>query len=114
MIESGLAGMLSWPEPASRRSFAASAERPIRIANSTLRVLAKIPGGRWRNTCLFRSVAECAVRREYGVPARVAIGVDSVEGDVVAHAWVEVAGSDERDSRAMKPLHQSRVSAVAD
>ena len=57
-------------------------------ANHLLRVLARLPGGRWRNTCLYRSVAECLVLRRYGVPAVVKIGVRTQTGDIEAHAWV--------------------------
>jgi len=52
-----------------------------------LRVLGKLPGGRWRNTCLYRSVAECLVLRRYGIAATLRIGVRSAEG-IEAHAWV--------------------------
>jgi hypothetical protein len=60
-----------------------------------LRVLAKLPGNTWRNTCLYRSVAECLALRRLGMPARLCIGVEE-DGDsldhVAAHAWVEVDG----------------------
>ena len=52
-----------------------------------LKVLGRLPGERWRNTCLYRAVAECLVLRRYGVPAIVKIGVRSGEG-IEAHAWV--------------------------
>lgn len=52
-----------------------------------LRVLGKLPGGHWRNTCLYRSVAECLVLRRYGIAATLRIGVRSAEG-IEAHAWV--------------------------
>jgi hypothetical protein len=63
-----------------------------------IRLLARAPGGRWRNTCLYRSVAECLVLRGYGIPAVVRIGVKPAEGDIEAHAWVERADRDERGS----------------
>ena len=56
----------------------------------------------WRNTCLYRSVAECLVLRHYGRAAFVRIGVRRDAGDasagvdehllVQAHAWVMYAG----------------------
>ena len=62
--------------------------RAIRAALLTLRVLARVPGSPWRNTCLYRSIAECLVLREHGVDARLRIGVGAEAGGVVAHAWV--------------------------
>ncbi|HSU12778.1 lasso peptide biosynthesis B2 protein [Longimicrobium sp.] len=63
-----------------------------------LRLLARVPGRRWRNTCLYRSVAECLVLRRYGIPAIVKIGVKSGEGDIEAHAWVVRADRERQDS----------------
>jgi hypothetical protein len=64
----------------------------IRAAHRTLRYLARIPGSRWRNTCLYRSVAECVLLRAHGIAARLCIGVepqDNSASGVGAHAWVE-------------------------
>jgi len=64
----------------------------IRAAHRTLRYLARLPGSRWRNTCLFRSVAECVLLREHGIAARLCIGIepqDNTASGVGAHAWVE-------------------------
>lgn len=64
----------------------------IKAAHRVLRLLARIPGGRWRNTCLYRSVAECLLLRAHGIDARLCIGVESQQGataGVGAHAWVE-------------------------
>lgn len=71
----------------------AAPERPVPrggtgAAFRLLRVLQHLPGGRWRNTCLFRGVAECLVLRRYGVPAVLRIGVRNETGDIEAHAWV--------------------------
>jgi hypothetical protein len=90
--------------------------RSIRAAHRTLRLLAMIPGGRWRNTCLFRSVAECEVRRARGWPARVAIGVGSVEAQVIAHSWVEIAGvaATSGAPTAMSPLRLAATYDVVD
>lgn len=54
-------------------------------------LLARVPGLPWRDTCLYRSVAECLVLRRYGVPAYVRIGVrneNPPHGAIAAHAWV--------------------------
>jgi hypothetical protein len=76
---------------------AVSSERPdpprgvIRASRVVVAVLAAVPGLPWRNTCLYRSVAECLALRRYGVPAVVRIGVRAGEGSetpIVAHAWV--------------------------
>lgn len=51
--------------------------RPLRDARLavgtsrfTLRLLGRLPFPAWRNTCLYRSVAECLVLRRYGVACR--------------------------------------------
>lgn len=53
-------------------------------------LLGTVPGLPWRNTCLYRSVAQCLVLRSFGVPAVVRIGVRSSDGGtgIAAHAWV--------------------------
>lgn len=76
-----------------REEVAAEAER---WAGRTLRVLARLPGRRWRATCLYRSVAACLVRRELGLPVRLALGVrpDALQPrGVAAHAWTEKDGA---------------------
>lgn len=60
----------------------------VRAALLTLRILGRVPGTPWRNTCLFRAVAECMVLRAHGVDARLRIGVGTEGADVIAHAWV--------------------------
>jgi hypothetical protein len=77
------------PGPVSR------AEPPrgaARAARGAVKVLAAVPGSPWRNTCLYRSVAECLALRRYGVPAVVRIGVRTADGPgtqpILAHAWV--------------------------
>jgi hypothetical protein len=81
---------------------AAAARRPprgtARASRIAVRVLAAIPGLPWRNTCLYRSIAECLALRSAGVPAVVRIGVRpgrEGEASVAAHAWVV----DPRDER---------------
>jgi hypothetical protein len=60
----------------------------VRAALLTLRLLGRAPASPWRNTCLYRSIAECLVLRAYGVDARVRIGVGTEASEVIAHAWV--------------------------
>jgi hypothetical protein len=82
--------LLSPPQGAGA-SRAAVPRGTVRVALLAVRVLARVPGLPWRNTCLYRSVAECLALRRYGVPAVVRIGVRAGEGaetPVVAHAWV--------------------------
>jgi hypothetical protein len=78
------------PPPAEAR--VSSAPRGVRrAARGAVRTLSAVPGLPWKNTCLYRSVAECLALRACGVPAVVRIGVRSGEEDetrVVAHAWV--------------------------
>ncbi len=88
-----VARLLGPPAPARRRAPPPLASR---AARATLRLLARLPRSPWRNTCLYRSVAECLALRRYGVPARLRIGVAAgapgTVVDVAAHAWVEVDG----------------------
>jgi hypothetical protein len=67
----------------------------LKLARLSLRWLARLPGKRWRNTCLYRSVAECLALRRLDVPARLCLGVHGDGGsghEVEAHAWVEIDG----------------------
>jgi hypothetical protein len=94
-----------------RAPAAAAPERPVPrggtgTAFRLLRVLHHLPGSRWRNTCLYRSVAECLVLRRYGVPAVLRIGVRNETGDIEAHAWVVRA---DRDPGADAGGHQPLV-----
>ncbi len=61
----------------------------LRAAHRMLQILtrARLPG--WRNTCLYRAVAECLVLRYYGIPSRVRLGVarPGDEYPIRAHAW---------------------------
>lgn len=70
-------------------------EHPLKAARFALRLLSRLPGGRWRNTCLYRSVAECLTLRKLGVPARVCLGVEKEEAlrSIAAHAWIEILGA---------------------
>jgi hypothetical protein len=66
----------------------------VRASHAALARLARVSGTHWRNTCLYRSVAECLVLRWFGLPAYVVIGVGNgaERADVIAHAWVECDG----------------------
>lgn len=83
-----------WTELLAVPAWPAGAVPPrgtARAARGAVRVLAAVPGSPWRNTCLYRSVAECLALRAYGVPAVVRIGVRSTAGGatpIAAHAWV--------------------------
>jgi hypothetical protein len=85
------AGVTADPHP--------SAEAPrgaVGAAVRTVALLSRLPRSPWRNTCLYRSAAECLVLRRYGVPALVRIGVrgdgEPDGGGILAHAWVVRAG----------------------
>jgi len=67
-------------------------ELAVRAAFLALRLLARARLPLWRNTCLYRSVAQCLVLRGYGVRCRLRIGVTAPNGEAApidAHAWVE-------------------------
>jgi len=74
-------------------------DHALRAARRALRILSWIPGGRWRTSCLYESVAECLTLRRSGVPAAVCIGVKRVangEAGIGAHAWVARNKADTR------------------
>lgn len=77
----------------------AEPERALRSARRALRLLSRLPGDRWRASCLYESVAECLVLRRAGIPAAVCIGVkreaDGARG-LAAHAWVARSEADTR------------------
>lgn len=68
----------------------------LRVANGAVRHLS---GTRtmWRNTCLYRSMAQYLVLRRYGRSAAIRIGVKGArkhidDGEVTAHSWVVYNG----------------------
>jgi hypothetical protein len=94
-IERRLPELLERSRPQGR--VAVDPAAAIKAAHRALRVLARIPGSPWRNTCLYRSVAECVLLRAHGVAARLCLGVESQPGSrpgVEAHAWVETDAED--------------------
>ena len=76
--------------PAVPRGNHVDHDEAVWAAHAALRVLARARLPWWRNTCLFRAVAECLVLRHYGIPSRVELGVTrSGDGSAIgAHAWV--------------------------
>lgn len=78
----------------------AVARRATAVALVALRFLRQLPG--WRNTCLYRAVAECLVLRGLGMPATLRLGVARTVGSnavwpvaagaIAAHAWVDCPG----------------------
>lgn len=93
--------------PASRPD-AAPPTGAVEAARFAVRVLGRVPGGRWRNTCLYRAVAECLVLRAYGVDARLRIGIGTEGAEVIAHAWVVRGEQPDADAdpaaAALRPL----------
>ena len=86
----------------TRATHAERAGQALRAAHLTLRLLDRVAFPVWRNTCLYRAVAECLVLRRYGIPARLELGVarlglrgwrlgagdDEAPKRITAHAWV--------------------------
>ena len=60
----------------------------LAAAHRALRLLARTRLPWWRNTCLYRALAECLVLRHYGIACRVELGVTRVGERIGAHAWV--------------------------
>lgn len=90
--------------PAHSRAGASVPRGAVGSAVRLVALLARVPGSRWRNTCLYRSVAECLVLRHYGVPAQVRIGARRGDGDIEAHAWVVREGGREDSGGGHQPL----------
>ena len=106
------------PSAVARPTHTRAAHTATRMAFAALRVLQRFPG--WRNTCLYRAIAECLVLRGLGLPAIVRLGVARADtGAVTAHAWVECAGyrcrtiaGDEAETFA--PLRRATTDSAAD
>lgn len=64
----------------------------IRVARRLLKALARVPGGRWRATCLYLGAAEVLLRRAAGEDARLRLGARRDGEGIGAHAWVESGG----------------------
>lgn len=73
-----------------------SLEVALRVANGAVRHLARTNTA-WKNTCLYRSMAQYLVLRDFGKSAAIRIGVQGApehrdEKDVSAHSWVVYNG----------------------
>ena len=89
------------------------AERAVRIALGLIRRLGVLRLPAWRNTCLYRSVAECLALRAHGVGARVMLGVRNANpphGPIEAHAWVSVGDAAQPDGYS--PLESADARAM--
>src|SRR5438552_7631783 len=71
-------------------THAARAALAVRAAHLTLRLLSRAAFPVWRNTCLYRAVAECLLLRRYGIPCHLELGIANHDapGRITAHAWV--------------------------
>ena len=77
------------------------AGRPdTRDAHRLARV-ADVVGDLWplRSRCLQRSLVLAWLLRRRGIGGRLRIGIQKGAGDMIAHAWVEVAGEPVNDTR---------------
>ena len=106
IIAHDLASLLVPPSALSRAAASESPSLAVRVGHRTLALLARVRPGRWRATCLHRSVAECVVLRAYGLPARLVIGVGNgaAPATTIAHAWVECEGVGCRSTRGAAEL----------
>lgn len=73
-----------------------SLEVALRVANGAVRQLSRTNTA-WKNTCLYRSMAQYLVLRDFGRSAAIRIGVQGApdhrdEKDVSAHSWVVYNG----------------------
>lgn len=73
-----------------------SLEVALRVANGAVRHLSRTNTA-WKNTCLYRSMAQYLVLRDFGRNAAIRIGVQGApdhrdEKDVSAHSWVVYNG----------------------
>lgn len=84
--------LLAIPTLDPRQPRSEPSAESIRAARAILRRLGKLPGGLWRGTCLYRSVAEVLIRRASGEPARLQVGARRSGEGIGAHAWVECDG----------------------
>ena len=73
-----------------------SLELALQVANGAVRHLSR-SGTAWKNTCLYRSMAQYLVLRDYGRAAAIKIGVQGApdhrdDHGVTAHSWVVYHG----------------------
>ena len=76
--------------PGQLRTIRGHPAAALEAAHRALRVLARMRLPWWRNTCLYRALAECLVLRRYGIACRVELGVTrpGTGTAIGAHAWV--------------------------
>jgi hypothetical protein len=105
-ITKSLTTLLELPSTGRGALAGSDARLAVRAAHAAIARLARLRPAHWRNSCLFRSVAECLVLRAYGLPARVVLGVGTTgeHADVIAHAWVECNGVDCVSTRGLAEL----------
>ncbi|MEO8563499.1 MAG: lasso peptide biosynthesis B2 protein [bacterium] len=106
-IERGLSALVEPPRSAATRASAGLPDQSrlaSRVSHVAIGRFARLAPTRWRNTCLYRSVAECVALRALGLPARLVIGVGAPDTEVVAHAWVECDGVTCRATRGQAEL----------
>lgn len=66
--------------------------RALHVANRMTAQLARTKT-LWRNTCLFRSMAQYLVLRAFDRPASIRIGVRNASAEYIhAHSWVAYGG----------------------
>jgi hypothetical protein len=105
VIANGLGALIAPPAERGRADGFGDAALASRAAHAAVARLARVAPTRWRNTCLYRSVAECLALRALGLPARVVIGVGTgTSDDVIAHAWAECDGVTCRATRGQAEL----------
>jgi hypothetical protein len=77
-----------WVVPADGLEQAGVQAREMWVA------LGLVSGHLWgRTTCLHRALAQLWLMHRRGIPGSLHIGVDLVEGQLDAHAWVECLGA---------------------
>jgi hypothetical protein len=61
----------------------------LKIANGAIRHLSRTRTA-WKNTCLYRSMAQYLVLRDFGKSAAIRVGVQGPESEarIKAHSWV--------------------------
>jgi hypothetical protein len=105
-ITHSLAELLQLPSTTRVAATGVQSRLAVRAAHSAIARFARLRPEHWRNSCLFRSVAECLVLRAHGLPALVVLGVGTAgeRADVIAHAWVECSGVDCVSTRGQAEL----------
>lgn len=102
-------------QPSTAQSHSGEHDRlmiALRWAHRTTGVLSRLPGARWKNTCLYRSAAGCLALRWLGCGAEATLRIgarrDPAGDEVQAHAWI--AGFPEQSGHlpGYRPLGEVR------